>query len=658
MPSSVEVILRARKELFDAAMKSVGTTLNAVIARMEVLGARAKSMLLYSSGVLAGLILLATQEEAAQQKLGAVLRSTGYAAGFSAGELTKQASALQELTTFGDEAIVNLQAILATFTQIKGDNFTAATRAALDMSAVLGQDLKESATQLGKALNDPVLGVTALRRVGVSFNASQTEVIKNLAQTGRVAEAQALILKELSVEFGGAAEAASKSGTGGIKQLKNALSDVGEVLGSVVVPVVTSFLSGVQSVVQPVAEWAKANRGLANALTTATFAVLGLLALLPRLVTTIKILTAATIAFKNSALVAFAFGGPLGMAITAIVSFLAVGAGLLLWFRQYDKEQKQAADAARDYSDTLRRIGEAAKAVREAKTDEERVEALRRRIRLEEDAMKKADAQHAELHQKNIERLVDELSGLQQNVQSIDDAAKAKQESFEKELEAAQLAAEQAGKSREEQERLALAAKGYTEEQIAQIQNARALEAERSKAAEAAKKAEEEQAQRHEKAKDAVNDLLKDIARLQGMGDEAIELFDLANLGHAVEDIEQIASLMQYRVQAQTAKETEELRKQLQERLAGEAQVTAEKQAQAVASMAGRFEGLTDAWQRIQTAAVQAPIQREAEQMKTQREIKDVNERIAKIEEEAKEKLNEIAQTLHAIKERPPLAFE
>ena len=38
------------------------------------------------------------------------------------------------------------------------------------MTAVFGQDLCSSATQLGKALEDPIDGLTALRRVGISFS--------------------------------------------------------------------------------------------------------------------------------------------------------------------------------------------------------------------------------------------------------------------------------------------------------------------------------------------------------------------------------------------------------------------------------------------------------------------------------------------------------
>jgi phage-related minor tail protein len=89
------------------------------------------------------------------------------------------------------------------------DIFDQATGIITDMSVALGQDTSSSAIQLGKALNDPIKGVTALQRVGVSFTASQKEQITTLVESGKTLDAQKLILAELGKEFGGAAEAAA-----------------------------------------------------------------------------------------------------------------------------------------------------------------------------------------------------------------------------------------------------------------------------------------------------------------------------------------------------------------------------------------------------------------------------------------------------------------
>lgn len=159
--------------------------------------------------------------EKAQAQLNAVLKSTGGAAGLTAAELNKMAESYQSLTTFDDEAISGAQALLLTFTNVGRDVFPQATRAILDMSTALGQDLTSSTTLVGKALNDPIKGLTALTRVGVSFSQQQKDLITDLAETGRVAEAQVAILKELERQYGGSAEAARNTLGGAIQGLKN-----------------------------------------------------------------------------------------------------------------------------------------------------------------------------------------------------------------------------------------------------------------------------------------------------------------------------------------------------------------------------------------------------------------------------------------------------
>ena len=77
------------------------------------------------------------------------------------------ASQLQRLTGIGDETILAMQGILLTFTQIRGQVFKDATQVILDVSVAMGQDLQQTAIQVGKALNDPILGVSALSRVGI-----------------------------------------------------------------------------------------------------------------------------------------------------------------------------------------------------------------------------------------------------------------------------------------------------------------------------------------------------------------------------------------------------------------------------------------------------------------------------------------------------------
>jgi len=180
------------------------------------------------------------QDAIAQQE--AVLKSTGFAAGLFTEDLQDQAKALQRVTQYSDEATMGAQNLLLTFTNIKGATFQQATDVVLNMSTALGQDLKSSAIQVGKALQDPILGVTALRRVGVNFNEEAKKTIENLVKTGHAAEAQQFILKELNTEFGGSAVAAGKTFSGALAILGNQFGELQESIGKGIINGITPFV--------------------------------------------------------------------------------------------------------------------------------------------------------------------------------------------------------------------------------------------------------------------------------------------------------------------------------------------------------------------------------------------------------------------------------
>jgi len=181
--------------------------------------------------VLRQVIKNTSEQDKVMAQLNATLKSTGGVAGRTATELAATASALQKVTTYGDEAIISAQSLLATFKNVNKDGaiFDRTTRAILDMSTAMGTDLKSSALQLGKALENPTKGISALTRSGVSFSEAQKDVIKGLAETGRLAEAQTLILAELETQFGGSAEAARNTMGGALLALQNSWGDLFEV---------------------------------------------------------------------------------------------------------------------------------------------------------------------------------------------------------------------------------------------------------------------------------------------------------------------------------------------------------------------------------------------------------------------------------------------
>ncbi len=184
-------------------------------------------------------VIAATETQVlAEAQLNAALKSTQGVAGLTAKELTNMASALQKQTRFGDEAIINAQSLLLTFTKVGKDVFPDAIETILNMSEAMGQDLQQGVIQVGKALNDPVLGVTALRRVGVQLSKQQEQQVKDFVKVGDVAAAQKIILGELETQFGGVAKAAGETLAGSLDKMRNATGDAAESLGEALGPAI------------------------------------------------------------------------------------------------------------------------------------------------------------------------------------------------------------------------------------------------------------------------------------------------------------------------------------------------------------------------------------------------------------------------------------
>ncbi len=186
----------------------------------------------------------------------ATITSTGGAAGKSAKEIADYAASLSAASgnsLFGDDQIQNAQNLLLTFTNIKGAAFDAATSIATDMAQALGTEPQAQAMALGKALNDPIAGVAALGRVGVTFNDQQKEQIKTMQEAGDMAGAQGVILAELNKEFGGSAKAAADA-DGGMAQLNDRWGEMMETLGGMVLPILNQVVAFLNTSVMPAIE--------------------------------------------------------------------------------------------------------------------------------------------------------------------------------------------------------------------------------------------------------------------------------------------------------------------------------------------------------------------------------------------------------------------
>lgn len=141
------------------------------------------------------------------------------------------------------EVIKATQAKLLTFKELAnsadetGGAFDRATMAALDLAAAGFGSAESNASQLGKALQDPIKGLTALTKSGVTFTAQEKQKIKTLVESGKVLEAQDMILKAIETQVGGTAQATAKSS----EKMKLAFENVYEQVGEALLPVFDEF---------------------------------------------------------------------------------------------------------------------------------------------------------------------------------------------------------------------------------------------------------------------------------------------------------------------------------------------------------------------------------------------------------------------------------
>ena len=197
-----------------------------------------------ATAALGSFVAMGVNELAEAQKVqaqtNAVLKSTGEVAGVTAGHVEALSSRLSNLAAVDDEVIQGGANVLLTFTNIRNSGvdktFDRAMQAALDLSRAFGQDLQSSVVQIGKALQDPISGVTALRRVGIQLTQAQEDQIKQFVALNDVASAQKVILAELERQVGGSAEAYGDTFAGSVAKAKLRLEEFSaEIIGNTIV---------------------------------------------------------------------------------------------------------------------------------------------------------------------------------------------------------------------------------------------------------------------------------------------------------------------------------------------------------------------------------------------------------------------------------------
>lgn len=197
----------------------------------------------------------ARESEKVAKTTEAVIKSTGGAAKVTADQVGELAGSLAAKTGVDDEVIQSGANLLLTFKNVRnevgeGNNvFDRATQAAVDLSAAGFGSVEGSSKVLGKALNDPLKGISALSRAGVTFSEDQKKAIEKMVETGDVLGAQKMIMQEVESKVGGVAEANGLAS----EKMAVAWGNFQEDIGAKILPVLDTFQMFMVNTVLPAA---------------------------------------------------------------------------------------------------------------------------------------------------------------------------------------------------------------------------------------------------------------------------------------------------------------------------------------------------------------------------------------------------------------------
>jgi hypothetical protein len=239
------------------------------------------------------------------------------------------AESLEKTLAVDADVIKATQTTLATFGQLTktvneaGSSFDRATVAAIDMAAAGFGSAEGNAVALGKALEDPIKGITALGKSGVTFTEQEKEKIKTLVESNKMLEAQEIVLSAIEKQVGGTAEASASS----FDKMKFALGGISDTFGELVLPYIDRFaiaLAGASTFIQE-------NEKLVGILVL----TLGGLAAAVLVVNAAMKVFAAAQMIVNGVVAAFnalLLANPVTLIVLAIVAFIAILTALYFKF--------------------------------------------------------------------------------------------------------------------------------------------------------------------------------------------------------------------------------------------------------------------------------------------------------------------------------------
>jgi uncharacterized membrane protein YgcG len=298
-----------------------------------------------------GMAKAAEANATAQARLDQVLNSMGETTGRVSEQAKKLASNLQFEIAVNENDILAAQAKLATFSNVIKDAevFERSTRAAFDLQAAGFGDAAGNAVQLGKALQDPIKGMTALTRSGVTFTAEEQKKIKAMTESGNLLGAQKYLLEAVEKQVGGVAAATADDSDKMTlafqkiteelgKALLPILKDVTNYMVNTLIPAVKDFVANNGPLIASVMKGAAVFAGLMIAISAVSFVFGGVMKAISIGIGIFKglILVVKGVSAVMGVLNAVMLANPIGLIVVAVLALIAAFAALVYWFNDIE----------------------------------------------------------------------------------------------------------------------------------------------------------------------------------------------------------------------------------------------------------------------------------------------------------------------------------
>ena len=325
-----------QKKLNNFKFTSLGNSLKGAGSKITAVGRTISTTMsvIGAGAIFAGskLIKMSQRQAQAEQKLAEIYKTRMGVDNKAVQSTLKLATAQQKLGVVGDEVQIAGAQQLATYVKYPGSvnkMLPALNNLLVQQKGLNGT--QEDATNLANMFGKAMMGQTgALKRAGISFSDAQAKILK----TGTEEERAAMIAEVVTQNVGNMNAEFAKTDAGKMQQAKNALGDMGEEIGAILLPAVADlvhwFQDNLMPKIQSFIDFMQQHPAVAK-FALAIAAIAAALGPVIMLIGSIVSGVGSLISFLPTLL------SPIGLIIAGVAAAIAIGVAL---YKNWDKVKK------------------------------------------------------------------------------------------------------------------------------------------------------------------------------------------------------------------------------------------------------------------------------------------------------------------------------